>query len=67
MAEPFNERISDILVTTHFCSRNDLQTMIERYAKLYNSHLPQEALGYMTPRQAILAWQTKNPICSSRN
>ncbi|EQD75979.1 integrase catalytic subunit, partial [mine drainage metagenome] len=61
MVERFNGRISDILATTHFRSREDLQTTLERYAKLYNDHLPQRALGHRTPRQAMDLWRKNHP------
>lgn len=61
MVERFNGRISDILATTHFRSREDLQTTLERYAKLYNDHLPQRALGHRTPRQAMDLWRKSHP------
>ena len=61
MVERFNGRISDILATTRFRSRDDLQTTITRYEKLYNEHLPQKALGHKTPLQAIRAWREQKP------
>ncbi|WP_136256485.1 integrase core domain-containing protein, partial [Metallibacterium scheffleri] len=61
MVERFNGSISDILATTHFRSREDLQTTLERYAKLYNDHLPQRALGHRTPRQAMDLWRKNHP------
>ena len=61
MVERFNGRISDVLATTRFRSREDLQTTLERYEKLYNDHLPQRALGHKTPLQAIRAWQQERP------
>lgn len=61
MVERFNGRISDILATTHFHSREDLQTTLERYAKLYNDHLPQRALGHRTPRQTMDLWRKNHP------
>lgn len=61
MVERFNGRISDILATTRFRSREDLQTTIERYGKLYNEHLPQKALGHKTPLQAIRMWREQKP------
>ncbi len=61
MVERFNGRISDILATTRFRSREDLQTTLERYEKLYNEHLPQRALGHQTPLQAIRAWRKDRP------
>lgn len=59
--ERFNGRISDVLATTHFRSREDLQTTIERYVKLYNEHLPQRALKHQTPLQALHSWRTQRP------
>lgn len=61
MVERFNGRISDVLATTRFRSRDDLQMTLERYAKLYNEHLPQRALGHRTPRQAIAKWRSERP------
>jgi transposase InsO family protein len=61
MVERFNGRISDILATTRFRSREDLQTTIERYVKLYNDHLPQKALGHKTPLQAMRTWREQKP------
>ena len=61
MVERFNGRISDILATTRFRSREDLQTTLQRYAKLYNDHLPQRALGHRTPRQAMEHWRKDHP------
>lgn len=61
MVERFNGRISDVLATTRFRSREDLQTTIERYVKLYNDHLPQRALGHKTPLQALRTWHKERP------
>lgn len=61
MVERFNGRISDILATTRFRSREDLQTTLARYATLYNDHLPQRALGHRTPRQAIAQCRSEHP------
>ena len=67
MVERFNGRISDILETTRFRSRDDLQTPIERYAMLYNDHLPQKALGHNTPLQAMRTWREQKPELFVRN
>lgn len=61
MVERFNGRISDILATTRFDSREDLATTIKRYVKLYNEHLPQRALGHKTPLQALRQWRRQYP------
>jgi hypothetical protein len=44
MVERFNGRISDVLATHRFESGKDLAETLERYALLYNQHLPQLAL-----------------------
>jgi DnaJ-domain-containing protein 1 len=53
MVERFNTRMSDLLATSRFRSREDLQITIERYTKLYNEHLPQRAIGHKTPLQMM--------------
>ena len=67
MVERFNGRISDILATTRFRSRDDLQTTIERYAMLYNDPLPQKAIGHNTPLQAMRTGREKKPELFVRN
>ncbi|HYE34633.1 MAG TPA: IS481 family transposase, partial [Methylocaldum sp.] len=32
-----------------------------RYVALYNQHIPQRALGHLTPVQALKNWQTSHP------
>ena len=59
--ERFNGRVSDILATPRFRSREDLQTALARYLILYNEHLPQRALGHNTPLQARHAWRKERP------
>ncbi|HYE36736.1 MAG TPA: hypothetical protein VEB01_15150, partial [Methylocaldum sp.] len=31
------------------------------YVALYNQHIPQRALGHLTPVQALKNWQTSHP------
>jgi hypothetical protein len=38
-----------------------LQTTLERYATLYNDHLPQRVLAHRTPRQAMEQWRKDHP------
>lgn len=57
----FNGRISDILTTTRFRLRKDLQITSECYVKLYNQHLPQRAIGHTTLLQAMRAWREQWP------
>lgn len=61
MVERFNGRISDILATTHFDCREQLATTIDRYAILYNQHIPQKALAHRTPLEAARQWQKDKP------
>jgi transposase InsO family protein len=53
MVERFNGRISDVLKTNRFDSALDLEQTLMRYAHLYNTQLPQSALGSQTPMQAM--------------
>ena len=61
MVERFNGRIADILRTHHFHSGEELEATILRYAWLYNHHLPQKALGHVSPIQAMKQWQQSHP------
>ena len=61
MVERFNGRISDLLQTTCFTSSNELAEAIKHYERLYNRCIPQNALGYKTPIQALKEWQKKKP------
>lgn len=62
MVERFNGRIADILRTHHFRSGEELEATLLRYAWLYNHHLPQKALGHVSPIQAMKNWQTSHPL-----
>ena len=61
MVERFNGRISDVLATIRYRSREDLQTTLERFVKLYNDHFPQRALRHKTPVQALRMWRKDCP------
>lgn len=61
MVERFNGRIADILKTTHFDSKLDLRQTLLRYQTIYNHHIPQKALGHVSPIQALKQWQKKRP------
>lgn len=61
MVERFNGRISDVLASTRFRSRDDLQTTLRRYAILYNQHIPQKALNHKPPIDALRDWQQRQP------
>ncbi|RZU99603.1 IS481 family transposase [Spiribacter vilamensis] len=66
MVERFNGRISEVLATHRFDSRDDLGTTIKRYSHLYNHHIPQKALGQRTPIQAMKDWQQSHPQLFTR-
>jgi hypothetical protein len=61
MVERFNGRIANILKTTNFNSSDQLETALQRYERIYNHHIPQRNLGYVTPIQALKQWQEKRP------
>ncbi len=54
MGERFNGRISEVLKTTRFDSSQDLKALLEeRYLQIYNHQIPQKALDYRSPVQAL--------------
>jgi transposase-like protein len=61
MVERFNGRIADLLRSTRFQSAAELATALEHYRQLYNGHIPQRALGHLSPIQALRAWREKEP------
>ncbi len=61
MVERFNGRIAEILQTTRFDSSKDLKQTLLNYREVYNHHIPQRALGHVTPIQALKQWQQKRP------
>ena len=61
MIERFNGRIADVLATTRFDSAQSLEQTITRYVRLYNQYIPQKALGYCTPIEAMKQWHKKKP------
>ena len=70
MVERFNGRISDVLKTNRFDSALDLEQTLMRYVHLYNTQLPQSALGSRTPMQAMKDWHKTHPhlfVKSPRN
>jgi len=61
MIERFNGRIAEVLATTRFDSAEHLADTIKRYVKVYNQHIPQNALGHSPPLQAMKNWSQKQP------
>ncbi len=70
MVERFNGRISDVLKTNRFDSALDLEQTLMRYLYLYNTQLPQSALGSRTPMLVMKGWHSSHPhlfVKSPRN
>jgi transposase InsO family protein len=61
MIERFNGRIADVLATTRFDSSKSLSDTITRYVRVYNQHIPQRALGHISPIQAMKNWHQTHP------
>lgn len=61
MVERFNGRIAEVLATHRFDSAEDLETTLLRCVWLYNHHLPQKALGHITPMESMKKWYADNP------
>jgi hypothetical protein len=54
------------LQTHRFDSTADLETTLHRYVDLYNHHIPQRALGHLTPIQALKTGKCLIPIFFAR-
>jgi hypothetical protein len=70
MVERFNGRTADVLKTNRFDSALDLEQTLMRYVILYNTQLPQSALGSRTPMQAMNDGHKSHPhlfVKSPRN
>jgi transposase InsO family protein len=61
MVERFNGRIAEVLATTRFRTGEHLDDTLQRYAALYNHHIPQRNLGNISPVQALVDWHRKQP------
>ena len=61
MVERFNGRIGEVLNTTRFRAAEHLNDTLQRYAALYNHHIPQRNLGHISPVQALIQWHEKQP------
>lgn len=61
MVERFNGRISEILTSTRFDSAQDLRQTLMNYMRVYNHHIPQKALGHISPVAALKQWQQIKP------
>ena len=61
MVERFNGRVSEVIKQTKFGSSKELQKALMDYLRLYNHHIPQSSLGYLTPIQSLKKWQESHP------
>jgi transposase InsO family protein len=61
MVERFNGRISEVLATRRFRSGEHLQETLTRYVATYNHHIPQRALGHLSPVEALQQWAQRKP------
>lgn len=61
MVERFNGRISEVLATNRFEDGEDLRSALTRYVWLYNCQLPQKALDYKPPIEALKKWFAEKP------
>jgi len=61
MIERFNSRVSEVLHTTRFRNSTELHDTLMRYVKVYNQQIPQQALGYRSPIEALKHWAEKRP------
>ena len=61
MVERFNGRISELVKQTRFASAAELETTLCDYLVAYNHHIPQKALGFISPVDALKNWQKERP------
>ncbi|GED41549.1 hypothetical protein HHA02_08780 [Cobetia marina] len=64
MAELFNGRISDVLATRRYESREDLEQTLKRSCWLYNHCIQQKVLHHQAPITAMKDWQKKAALTS---
>jgi transposase InsO family protein len=61
MVERFNGRISEVVQQTRFASGAELEATLNSYMLTYNHHIPQRALGHLSPVDALKSWRKKKP------
>jgi len=61
MVERFNGRIAHLLKTTYFAHADERVDTLASYQNIYNHHLIQRNLGYITLVQALKAWCKEKP------
>lgn len=61
MVERFNGRISELIKQTRFHRAAELETTLNDYLQAYNHHIPQKALGFLSPVDSLKQWYEKQP------
>jgi len=61
MVERFNGRVSEVVEQTRFASAAELDATLNNYMFTYNHHIPQRALGHLSPIDALKSWREKKP------
>ncbi|MDK2123926.1 IS481 family transposase, partial [Chitinimonas sp. DQS-5] len=51
---------------TRFASAAELETTLRDYLIAYNHHIPQKALNFLSPIEAMKQWQVKQPDLFTR-
>jgi len=55
------ERYSGVVEAHPFTSASELEKTLTLYLNVYNHHIPQRVLNYLTPIQSLKKWYT-NPL-----
>jgi hypothetical protein len=61
MVERFNGRISELCQQTRFKNRTELEQTLLNYLQAYNHFIPQRAIGYQSPIDALKSWYAQQP------
>jgi hypothetical protein len=61
MVERFNGRISELCQQTRFRSAAELEQTLMNYRQACNQFIPQQAIGYHSPIDALKLWQAEHP------
>ncbi|MDR1889595.1 MAG: integrase core domain-containing protein, partial [Zoogloeaceae bacterium] len=57
----FNGRISELCQQTRFRSSAELEQTLMNYLQAYNHFIPQRAIGYQSPIDALKSWYAQHP------
>lgn len=61
LVERFNDRISEVLATTHLDAAQRLEGTLSHSIRLYNDQIPWRSLGGLSPVQALRDWKERCP------